>query len=219
MLNEKLVKSIIELKENGKGSTLECEMLWEELSYECEAYLKKKSMSLENSNPYLFSCAWDKEDFVQDVMEQIVKDIHNYDFERGSVKTWIGLKIKKVISNHFQQSNSENEVSVISIYQENDDSDEINIIDNYKSVPSAEGVFLKEELERTMDASKKNLKKEYKEVVMLCDEKGMKPCEAGECLQKSTTYISNTLNRAHNKMKEDILKASLEEELLYEYEI
>ena len=42
MLNEKLVKSIIELKENGKGSTLECEMLWEELSYECEAYLKKK---------------------------------------------------------------------------------------------------------------------------------------------------------------------------------
>lgn len=219
MLNEKLVKSIIELKENGKGGTSECEMLWKEFTHQCEKYLKLRANSLENSNSHLFSGVWDQDDFVQDVMEQIVKDIHNYDFERGSVKAWIGLKIKKVISNHFQKNNAENTVSVISMYQENDDSDEINIIDNYKSLPSAEGIFFKDEFKRTMDASKKNLKKEYKQVIMLCDEQGMKPCEAGECLQKSTTYISNTLNRAHNKMKEDILKASLEDELLYEYEI
>lgn len=211
MNNEKivaLIKGIVDAK--GQG-TYEHEMCWVELNKECVDALKK----IVYSKNFTFNAEWDFDDFMQDVMSSIFKNLKIYDATRASFYTWF-----RTISTRIYYKNRYNkEIISIPMYLENEDNEIVNIIDQCKYRTSVENdYFYNLSCEKLYDAINQ-LRDNYRDVVILCDIEGLKPGEAAKILGQKREVVYRWLNRAHDKLKDFIVAEAMEEDLSNEYEL
>ena len=212
-MNNTRTLELINALVNGKEErTYREEMLWSEFYEACVKELNKKA-SMRNYD--FFDIDWSQEDYVQEVMFEVFKNLHKYDVARAQFATWLGGVGDRIYRKHLSMCTKKRNkgFEVTTMYVEDDECKDLNIIDKFDCTNSVEKDYFHELAMSTMYDAIDGLKSNYRKVVTLCDLEGRKPREVAKVLGCNSKDVHDWLYRGHRALAKSLDDEAFEGEI------
>lgn len=153
-----------------------------------------------------YTPTWDKDDFFQDVMTKVIKDIHKYDPSRAGLQVWYELIGRTVYFKHFNKVKSRPIVESLEI--KNEEGKESNKQDKCEKAQSAEEVYMKKVACDFLRSEVAKLQDNYRKVIELTYFGELNASEVAKRLGCSENDVYRWRARGLKKLKEALEEAN-----------
>lgn len=168
--------------------------------------LKENIMPIFNSLVYRenfqFSNTWEKEDFLQDVLEKVWRNYEKFDISKGSFSTWFCVIGRTVYYNHYNKMKRQAPTS----YMEEETFEKAD-------KETCDGIYIKAETKESLRREVDELPQKYAEVIRLTYFEELSASEIAEKMQCKEMDVYRWRNRALNKLRESIENKNLKDDL------